>query len=248
MAFLQEPERQPFLRVPAATVGLIAALVVAHVARVMSPILTSQAIIFNYAFYPARYSHAFLVAHNASPQTFWDRAVPFVSYMFLHANATHLAINCGFLLPFGTVVARRFGAVLFLTLFLVCGIAGALAHLLTHWGSTDYTLGASAAISGLMAVGFRIIAMVDAPDVQSYTAAVSGKPGSQQPLAPLFSLRFLGWSAMVLAINVFAGSTGWGAGPGPGPQLIAWQAHIGGYVAGMILAGPFDSLARRLRA
>jgi membrane associated rhomboid family serine protease len=247
MAFLQEPERQPLLRVPASAAGLIAALVIAHVARVMSPLLTQQAIIENYAFFPMRYSHAYLVAHNVSPQSFWDRAIPFVSYIFLHANFTHLAINCAWLLPFGSIVARRFGVVLFLTLFLVCGVAGAAAHLATHWGTADYAVGASAAIAGLMAVGFRVIAPINAVDVQSYRAAVSGDPAFEQPLAPLLSLRFLGWTAVFVAINVVAGRTGLGAGPGPGPDLIAWQAHIGGYLAGMLLAGPFDALAHRFR-
>ncbi len=44
--------------------------------------------------------------------------VPFVSYMALHSDVTHLVINCLFLFAFGPIVARRFGAVLFLLFFL----------------------------------------------------------------------------------------------------------------------------------
>jgi membrane associated rhomboid family serine protease len=247
MAFLQEPERQPFLRVPTIVAGLIAVIIVAHVARTMAPSALSNEILLNYAFFPARYSHAFLVAHNAAPQTFWDRAIPFVSYMFLHANYTHLFVNCVWLLPFGAIVARRFGAFAFLLFFFVCGIFAAVAHLAAFWGSTDFAIGASGAISGVMAAGFRIIAPVEASDLQSFAAAVSGQVEFRSPLAPVFSPRILMWTALWLLVNLVAGVSGLGGGPGTGPQMIAWQAHMGGYLAGLVLAGPFDALGRSLR-
>jgi membrane associated rhomboid family serine protease len=62
--------------------------------------------------------------------------------------------------------------------------------------------------------------------------------------AALFSRRILLWSAIWLAVNFVAGILGLGAGPGV--QLIAWQAHIGGYLAGLLLVGPFDAVARRI--
>jgi membrane associated rhomboid family serine protease len=245
MAFFHEPERQPFLRVPAATVGLIVVLVLAHVARILSPAERSKEIIVDYGFYPARYSHAFLTAHALNPGSLWDRAVPFVSYIFLHANFAHLAINCIWLLPFGAIVARRFGALLFFAFFIACGIAGAVAHLITHWGSMDYAIGASAAIPGLMAAGFRIVALAEGPDIQFAAANAIEATGFQRPLAPIFSPRMLLWSALCIAIFAIAGWIGLGAGPCP--QSIAWQAHIGGYLGGLFLAGPFDAAARRLK-
>jgi membrane associated rhomboid family serine protease len=51
------------------------------------------------------------------------------------------------------------------------------------------------------------------------------------------------WSAFWIIINVVAGLTG--LGTGPGIQLVAWEAHIGGYFAGLLLAGPADWLRRR---
>ena len=243
MAFLKEPGQQPFLRVPAATTGLIAVLVCAHIARILAPAQRSQDLIYNYAFYPARYSHAFLAAHGNQSQSFWDRAIPFVSYNFLHGSFTHLAINCVWLLPFGSLVARRFGALLFYLLFLLCGVAGAFAYLLANWGLVEPMIGASAAISGLMGAAFRIIAAIDVRDVQSYSLALGSAQRGDLPLASLFSPRLLLWSGLVVAINVLVGRQ---SGFGPGAQLIAWQAHIGGYFAGLVLAGPFDFFARRL--
>jgi membrane associated rhomboid family serine protease len=118
--------------------------------------------------------------------------------------------------------------VLFLLFFLICGVAGAAAHLAAYWGSTAPVIGASGAVSGLMAAGFRMLP--------------SGSGDDPAALAPLFSRRILAWTAVWAAINAFAGITGFGAGPGP--AVIAWGAHLGGYAAGLVLAGPFDRLAR----
>jgi membrane associated rhomboid family serine protease len=208
--------------------------------------LLSDEIISNYAFFPARYSHDFLVAHHVAPQSFWDLAVPFVSHMFLHLNYTHVFINCVWLLPFGSIVARRFGSLTFILFFIVCGIFGVVAYLFTHWGSTEYAIGASGAISGLMAAAFRITALVDATDLQAYSTTVSADLRFHRPLAPILSPRIIVWTTIWLLINLVVGVTGLGAAPGSGPQLIAWQAHMGGYIAGLLLAGPFDWLASRI--
>jgi membrane associated rhomboid family serine protease len=137
-------------------------------------------------------------------------------------------LNCVWLVPFGAIVARRFGGLLFFLFFLVCGIAGAATYLAFNWGSSDPVVGASGAISGLMAAGFRILRYPFVPE------------STDGPLEPLFSSRIILASAIWVAINVVAGVTGLGAGPGP--QVIAWQAHLGGYAAGLLLAGPFLAL------
>jgi membrane associated rhomboid family serine protease len=62
-------------------------------------------------------------------------------------------------------------------------------------------------------------------------------------MAPLLSRQILLMSAVWAVINVVAGVTGLGTG-GSGVQLIAWQAHLGGYAAGLLLAGLFDPLSR----
>src|SRR5215469_538767 len=109
MAFLQpQPSdpwtRQPIFRVPAVVVGLIVALAVAHGVRMLAPPALSAELINDYAFTPARYSHAFLAARNIDPGNWFERIVPFVSYMGLHNDLTHLSINCLWLLAFGPIV------------------------------------------------------------------------------------------------------------------------------------------------
>jgi len=240
MAFLQpQPSdpwtRQPVFRVPAVVVGLIAALAVAHGVRMLAPPELSAALIKDFAFFPARYSHAYLAARNILPGNWFERAVPFVSYMGLHNDLTHLAINSLWLLAFGPIVARRFGGFLFLLFFLVCGVAGAAAHLAFNWGSLVPVIGASGAISGLMAAGLRLL-----PSQAPWAHA------GEEKLAPIFSRQIVIFTLIWLAINLVFGMTGLGLGGETG--LVAWQAHMGGYFAGLLLAGPFDQLRPRVNA
>src|SRR5215472_15262667 len=162
MAFLQpQPSnpwtRQPMFRIPRVVVGLIFLLVLAHVVRVSLPDPLSDRLINQFAFIPARYSHAFLAARHVDPGNIFDRAFPFVSYMGLHNDFTHIAINSLGLLAFGPIVARRFGWRLFLMFFLICGIAAAATHLAFNWGSLAPVIGASGAISGLMGAAMRLL-------------------------------------------------------------------------------------------
>jgi membrane associated rhomboid family serine protease len=233
MAFLQsQPPRQPFFRAPPIVLWLIGGLAAAHALRVMAPESRSQDLIYDYALVPARYSRAFLESHMADPGTVWERAVPFISYMGLHGSWTHLVINCLWLLAFGPIVARRFGAVLFLVFFIVCGVTGAGAYLAFNWASPVPVVGASGAISGLMAAGLRML-----PGQSPWAV-----PG-EAPLAPIFSRQILVFSAVWAAINLLAGVTGIGMGGESG--MVAWQAHLGGFVAGLLLCQPFDWLRPR---
>lgn len=237
MAFLQSaPPRQPIFRAPGVVLWLIGGLTALHALRVWLPPARAQDMIYEYALIPARYSHAFVAAQSdlssSWPGTVLERAVPFLSYMGLHNDWTHLVINCCWLLAFGPVVARRLGSALFLVFFLVCGLAGALAFLAFNWGSPIPVVGASGAISGLMAAALRMLPG-QAPWVEPDSA----------PLAPLFSRQILIFTAVWAAINLLAGVTGLGFGGESG--LIAWQAHLGGFLAGLLLCEPFDRLRPR---
>lgn len=238
MAFLQSaPPRQPIFRAPSVVLWLIGSLVALHAAlRLLLPAVRAEDVIYRYALIPANYSHAFVVSQtDLLPSwrgTILDRAVPFLSYMGLHNDWTHLAINCLWLLAFGPVVARRLGPMLFLVFFLVCGLAGGLTHLAFNWGSPIPVVGASAAISGLMGAALRMLP----------SQAPWAEPGTA-PLAPLFSRQILIFTLVWATINLLAGVTGLGFGGESGP--IAWQAHLGGFLAGLVLAEPFDALRPR---
>jgi membrane associated rhomboid family serine protease len=233
MAFLQsQPPRQPIFRAPPIVLWLIGILAALHGLRIWLPVARAQDVVYEYGLVPARYSRAFLDSRMLDPGTLWERAVPFVSYMGLHNDWTHLVINCLFLLAFAPIVARRFGPILFLVFFIVCGIAGALTYLAFNWGSPAPVVGASGAISGLMAAALRML-----PGQSPWAM-----PGAA-PLAPIFSRQMLVFTGTLVAINVLTGITGLPLG-GENAQ-IAWQAHLGGYVAGLLLCGPFDALRPR---
>lgn len=233
MAFLQSaPPRQPIFRSPAVVLWLIAGLAALHAWRVTRPGDGADSAVYEFGFYPLRYSRTFLESHMANPGTLWERAIPFVSYMGLHNDAVHLVINCLFLLAFGPIVARRWGGALFLIFFALCGVAAAAAYLALDWGSPIPVVGASGAISGLMPAGLRLL-----PGQAPWAA------DSEAPLAPLLSRPLLVFTAFFAVINLLTGLTGLGFGGENG--LVAWQAHLGGYLAGLLLSGPFDALRPR---
>jgi membrane associated rhomboid family serine protease len=221
MAFLQsEPPREPFLHAPASVLWLIGVLVLAHVARMAAPAALSDDLLTQYAFIPARYSGGFDTGGVLG------LAAPFVSHMFLHADFVHLGVNCVWLLAFGPIVARRYGTMLFLLFFTVCGVAGAATYLAFDWGSPAGVIGASGAISGLMAAGIRMYPWQGSPQAR--------------PIAPIFSSPVLIFTGFWLATNLLFGLLGIGAGGEV--REIAWQAHLGGYFAGLVLAGGFEAL------
>jgi len=225
MAFLQPgPARQPALQAPAIVLWLIALLLAAHGARtlLLDPAASTD-IIIAYAFIPVRY---------AFPGDLWEKAIPFLSHVFLHGDWPHVILNSLWLLAFGPIVARRFGGALFIVFFLVCGVAGAAAYLLFNWGSPEPVVGASGAVSGLMAAGLRLM-----PGLFYWAM-----PGETR-LAPILSRPILTFSLAWAALNVAFGMIGAGFLGSDG--AIAWQAHLGGYLAGLLLAGPFDFLRPR---
>ena len=93
-------------------------------------------------------------------------------------------------------------------------------------------VGASGAISGLMGAAIRML-----PGQTPWAS-----PG-EAPLAPLFSRQILIFAAVWAVVNVVAGITGMGMGTES--VAIAWQAHLGGFVAGLLLSGAFDAMRPR---
>ncbi|HEX3666695.1 MAG TPA: rhomboid family intramembrane serine protease [Rhizomicrobium sp.] len=229
VAFLKDTSgSQPFLRVPGIVLWLIIVLLGAHAVRVWIFPQDSNWLFIDYGFVPARYSHAYLTSHWYSPSSLPNPVLPFVTYMFLHGSWTHVIVNCVWLLAFGPVVARRFGSPLLVVFFLLCGAGGAAAHLALNWADANPLIGASAGISGLMAAAFRML------PVETRAAP--------NTLAPILSTRIIVWTLLWVGVNFVAGKMGLGTG-GTG-DVVAWQAHLGGYAVGLILALPFDMIAR----
>ena len=233
MAFFQDlrPSREPFLNAPASVFWLIGVLVLAHVARVRAPEPWSEFLLLEFAFIPARYSDAALAASGLPMPTFVEQSVPFVSYMLLHADYTHLGINSLWLLAFGPIVAKRLGTGKFLLFFLFCGIMSAVAHLVAYFGAIEQVVGASGGVAGLMGAAIRIF----------YGRLQFGRsvpPGEAVPLAPLFSRPIIFFTSIWMLANFVVGATGLGLTDAA--ASVAWVAHVGGYFTGLIAIALFD--------
>jgi len=227
MAFFQDnrPSRQPLLNAPPAVLGLIGVLLATHAIRVALPGSLPDDIVENYAFIPVRYAEAFV--HGFAISDIPGLLVPFISYMFLHGDFTHVGLNCLWLLVFGPAVARRLGARRFFLFFLICGIFAALFHLGVYWGSIMAVVGASGGVSGLMGAGMRIL-----------YGHIMGRPSG---LAPILSKPLLLFSLVWLIANVVTGVLR--IGVTDQLTLIAWVAHLGGYFAGLTMIAMFPSAA-----
>ena len=146
-----------------------------------------------------------------------------LTHMFLHAGWLHIAMNSAALIALGPAIAQRLGrdalgGLLFLAFFLICGLAGGATFVLLAPANIP-AVGASGAIFGLWGAVARLAA-----------------PGQSQ-LAPLFSqgvLRQIG-SAILSNLLVVGLGAAYGLASNQGIIGIAWQAHLGGFVAGILL-------------
>ena len=147
-----EGPREPILTLPGALTAYVALIAVIHLRVLLPPELENWTIDV-FGFIPKRYDSTLLNINF--PGGAGAKVWTFVTYSLLHANLTHIGFNVLWLLPFGSALARRFGAVRFYVFMAVTAAAGALAHLLTHEHAIAPMIGASASVSGAMAAAIR---------------------------------------------------------------------------------------------
>jgi membrane associated rhomboid family serine protease len=236
-----EAPREPALNLPGAVTVILIALAGIHLFRSILPAESDQWVIWTFGFVPARFDTSLLgdrfAEYGGSGAKIWT----FLTYSMLHADVSHLAFNLLWLLPFGSAVARRFGAIRFFLFLAVSAIAGAGAHLVTHAGELAPMIGASAAVSGAMAAAIRF-----AFGRGSFLSFRRGDAdaAARVPALPLFKAlrhpRVIAFLAVWFGINIIFGL---GSNPFTAQsQSVAWQAHIGGFLAGLLLFSPFDPI------
>ena len=239
---LEAPDgpREPILTLPGALTAYIALIAVIHLRVLLPPELENWTIDV-FGFIPKRYDSTLL--NIDFPGGAGAKVWTFVTYSLLHANLTHLGFNVLWLLPFGSALARRFGAVRFYVFMVVTAAAGALAHLLTHEHAIAPMIGASASVSGTMAAAIRFAF------VKGSFLSFSRGDADEAAKVPALSLgqafrdtRVLGFLAVWFGINIIfgVGSIAIGADG----ASVAWQAHIGGFLAGLMLFSLFDPVPR----
>ena len=144
--------REPILTLPGALTAYVVLIAVIHLRVLLPPELENWTIDV-FGFIPKRYDSTLL--DITFPGGAGAKVWTFVTYSLLHANLSHIGFNVLWLLPFGSALARRFGAVRFFVFMAVTAAAGALAHLVTHEHAIAPMIGASASVSGTMAAAIR---------------------------------------------------------------------------------------------
>lgn len=148
--------------------------------------------------------------------------------IFLHASWTHALMNAAFGLAFAAPVARYYGdsprgLLAFAGFYLLTGAFGNLGFGWLHPAETGPLIGASGAVSGLAAAAARLV-------------AGQGRVGALR--SPVVVGMAAGWLITNLLIAVL------GFAPGAGGGQVAWEAHLFGFAAGLILVEPLAWLAR----
>lgn len=171
---------------------------------------------------PARFLEPEWASWAGYPQTFgW----PLVSYMFLHGGWLHVILNMWMLWIFGDNIEDVTGHFGFLVFYLLCGLAAVAVHMFFEQTSPTPVIGASGAVAGVMGA---YIVLYPHGRVLTLVPII---------IIPLFlripSYLFLGiWFLSQVVSGILAKSM-------PAAVEVAWWAHVGGFVAGIVLIGWF---------
>ena len=189
-----------------------------------------------FAFIPARFGPA--PFPQATGSAWWSM----LTYGFLHADWVHLLTNSLWLAIFSKPVSMRLGAGRYLALLVISVIAGAVASLVTHWGENLIMVGASAGVSGILAAAI--------PLMHGRFDSMLDPTGSElRPLKPMEILkdsRALTFTLMWLGLTLITASSQYVNGQAFIEQrTIAWEAHLGGFIAGFIAFYLLDATIKR---
>ncbi|TVM03382.1 MAG: rhomboid family intramembrane serine protease [Candidatus Brocadia sp. WS118] len=163
--------------------------------------------------------------------TFLNTYFPFLSYMFLHGGFIHLIGNMWYLWIFGDNIEDRLGRFKFIIFYFICGIGSAMVHVYFNSQSGIPCIGASGAIAGVLGAY-----MVTFPKARILV------------ILPLFIIwEIIELPAIIVLgfwflIQFFSGAATISSAHGGG---VAWWAHIGGFVIGIILIKVFPKARYR---
>jgi membrane associated rhomboid family serine protease len=220
---LSSQSNPPILNAPNAVRWIVGIAVVIHLVRFLMPEALSDQVLETFAFIPARYA----TPASGSADLF-SMVVSPISHLFLHADWMHVIINMAFLLAFGSAIGRRMGALQFVILYGLCGIAACFFWDFLNPGSQAVLLGASGAVSGMVGAAAR---------VSIWPPRHSGSALPFWRTSTIISFVVI-WLVLNVVFGIFPILvTGDYAG-------IAWEAHLGGFIAGFLLIGTFDGRGR----
>lgn len=199
-----------------------------HIARQLIGASSDEWVLLAFSFIPVRYEAGGEFFPGGGLARLWSP----LTYAFLHADFVHLGVNVVWMAAFGGAVARRFGPARFLLLSALSAVAGIALHYVLHSEDPGLVIGASGAVSGMMAAAIRFAFSPGGP--------LAGGKGPRayyvqpQRLAQILrNPRAMVFILVWFVVNLLFGMAG-DLIPGvSGP--IAWEAHIGGFAAGLLL-------------
>ena len=213
-------DRNPTRRTPVVNIGIIVANIAAFLFQLSRGSEVDQ-LYFQFGVVP----HDVVTSFNSFQ--FATAFLPLFTAMFLHGGWLHLGGNMLYLWIFGDNVEDQLGRVRYLVFYLLCGLAASALHIFVEPGSEVPTVGASGAISGVLAAYLLMF-----PKARVVTVIPVFLFLQVAELPALIVLGF--W----FVIQFFAGIISLNA-DSAGAGGIAWWAHIGGFVAGLALVIPF---------
>lgn len=213
-------------RYPVITVSLIVLNVAVFLYEVSLPPAELESLVFSYGAVPARLASGGVAEGAGLSLTF----LSLFTSMFLHGGWLHVLGNMWYLWIFGDNIEDRMGHFRFLVFYLVCGLAASVAHTGLNLSSTIPSIGASGAVAGVLGAYLlsypfaRILTIVPLflfwPIIELPAILVLGS---------WFLVQFL------YGTTALQSSTAQAAGG------VAWWAHVGGFIAGMLLLQLFAS-------
>lgn len=206
---LQDESRRSY-RFPVATISIIALNVVVFILEM----LNGDAFVLEFALVPNEIVHG-------------QNLITLLTSMFLHGGFLHIAGNMLYLWVFGPTLEDILGPLLFTIFYLICGLLANVAQIAIDPSSTVPSLGASGAIAGVLG-GF----IIEFPNHQIKSLAPFGRVLISTRIPAILLLGF--WFLLQFFSGVGEITT-----QSLGSEGVAFFAHVGGFVAGMILVKIF---------
>jgi membrane associated rhomboid family serine protease len=219
----------PHRHAPVMTSLLIAATLLAFAFELSLSGREVEALVERCGLIPARYMHPEQARRiGLDPRDGW----PFLTSLFLHGGWLHVFGNLWTLWIFGDNVEDRMGPSRFLIFYLLCGILAGVVHLVSAPDSMVPAIGASGAIAGVMGA---YLVLYPRARVITLVPILFWPVFVELPAVFFLGVWFL--------LQFFSGTLALAGAPGEAG--IAWWAHVGGFLAGIVLLGAF---LRRRRA
>src|SRR5690348_3318253 len=164
--------------------------------------------------------------------------IPLFTSMFLHASWLHLIDNMWFLWIFGDNIEDQLGHGLYIAFYFIGGIAAGLLQILFSWGSGVPSIGASGAIAGVLGAYFVLF-----PSARVLTLV----PFIFISLIWLPAWLMLGYWFLVQFLSGAATAITYSQQTGGAQGGVAFWAHVGGFLAGVLLIKVLPKRPRRYR-